>query len=281
MTDERDDLTDPVVLSASQGVVVTSRPPLTSDEVVDTVLGAVAITIETLRTGLAGRSPNSAVPLDAALELTWQSWSRSAQAITVAAQVAAPLGRILVDPPLVPRAIRPAALANEAAKSWRRRAPGVAAATAQFRGVVVNTVVDQMLTSINLTELVIRRVDLSRVVTTTLAQLDLTDIVVDQVDLSRVATEVLDRIDLDKVARDRMDLIGIADYIVEGIDLPDIIRSSTGSMASETLRTVRLQSIDADAAAQRLVDRVLVWRRARSVEAPDSSARKPDDEGAT
>ena len=78
-----------------------------------------------------------------------------------------------------------------------------------------------------------------------------------------------------------MDLIAIADYIVDGIDLPDIIRSSTGSMASETLRTVRLQSFDADAAAQRLVDRVLVWRRSRPVGSSPSSPPPTDDENAT
>ena len=107
-----------------------------------------------------------------------------------------------------------------------------------------------------------------------MSSVDLTEIVLTQVDLDRVVEAVLDRIDLDAVARDRMDLIGLADYIIDGIDLPGIIRGSTGSVASETVRTVRMKSIDADEAVQRVVDRVLLWRKGRAVDAPDADDAK-------
>ena len=50
--------------------------------------------------------------------------------------------------------------------------------------------------------------------------------------------------------------------------LPEIIRESTGSMASDVVRDVRMQSIDADVAIARLIDRILRRRRARRTDAP-------------
>lgn len=49
-------------------------------------------------------------------------------------------------------------------------------------------------------------------------------------------------------------------YGVDGIDLPEIIRRSTGSMASDVVRGVRLQTKEADQALSRLVDRLLLLR---------------------
>ena len=45
------------------------------------------------------------------------------------------------------------------------------------------------------------------------------------------------------------------------IDLPAIIRDSTGSMASETVRGVRMTGVSADDALSRAVDRALFRRR--------------------
>jgi hypothetical protein len=60
-----------------------------------------------------------------------------------------------------------------------------------------------------------------------------------------------------------MDLIALANEIIEGVDLPEIIRDSTGSMASETVKGVRMQGIGADQAVDRAIDRLLL-RRART-----------------
>ncbi|HVN12752.1 MAG TPA: hypothetical protein VMT69_11710 [Kineosporiaceae bacterium] len=134
----------------------------------------------------------------------------------------------------------------------------------------VRPVLDLVLDQIDLTDLVIHRVDLNRILDT----LDLTDLVIHRVDLNRVA-EALDlnrvargldvdavaaRLDIDAVIN-RVDLIGLAEYIVDGIDLPRIIRESTGSVASEGLREVRTRSIEADQALAQFVDRLLLRRR--------------------
>ncbi|MEO8330214.1 MAG: hypothetical protein ABI586_09430, partial [Candidatus Nanopelagicales bacterium] len=241
MTDQPGDTQSSAVLppvTTGEVVLVASAHPPAA--MADAILGVVAISLETLRAGFAGRLPKQSVPIDAALEVSWQVWSRSARTFEMAGRAAAPIGRFFVDPPMLPVAMRPVTLVNGAATSWRARLPHTLAATAQLRDTVVPSVLDQIVTSINLTELVLRRVDLARVVSSALKQLDLTDIVVEQVDLDRVANAVLDRVDLDKVARERMDLMALAAYVIEGIDLPEIIRESTGSVASETVRSVRM-----------------------------------------
>ncbi len=94
-----------------------------------------------------------------------------------------------------------------------------------------------------------RRLDIEAV----LDRMDLTQTVLKRVDLVRVVDAVLDQ----------MDLIALANEIIDGVDLPEIIRESTGSMASETVQGGRMQAIGADQAVGRAVDRLLL-RRARS-----------------
>jgi hypothetical protein len=94
-----------------------------------------------------------------------------------------------------------------------------------------------------------RRLDIEAV----LDRMDLTQTVLKRVDLVKVVDAVLDQ----------MDLIALANEIIDGVDLPEIIRESTGSMASETVQGVRMQGIGADQAVGRAVDRLLL-RHARS-----------------
>ena len=82
-----------------------------------------------------------------------------------------------------------------------------------------------------------------------------------------VAEEVVARLDLDAIIA-RIDLAGLAEEVIESIDLPEIIRESTGTVASEVVRGVRMQSIDADEAVARVVDRLFLRRRRRTTDAP-------------
>jgi 2,4-dienoyl-CoA reductase-like NADH-dependent reductase (Old Yellow Enzyme family) len=107
------------------------------------------------------------------------------------------------------------------------------------------------------------RLDIDAVI----ARLDLTEIVKRQVDVNEVAALVdLDaaatRLDIDAVV-DRIDLVGLAREVIAAIDLPEIIRESTGSMASETWRGVRMQGISGDDALARVVDRMRLHRGRR------------------
>jgi len=61
----------------------------------------------------------------------------------------------------------------------------------------------------------------------------------------------------------RLDLVGIAREVIDAIDLPNIVRDSTGTMASDLVRTVRVDGNHADDAVADLVDRVLHRARQR------------------
>ena len=126
---------------------------------------------------------------------------------------------------------------------------------------------------------IIDRVDLDAVVATVdldaaVARVDIAGII-DRVDLDAiVATVDLDaavaRVDLDAVI-DRIDVIGIVEEVLDVIDLPAIIRDSTGSMASETVRGARMTSITADDAISKAVDRALFRRRRKAADVNHSN----------
>jgi hypothetical protein len=133
---------------------------------------------------------------------------------------------------------------------------------------------DAIVDSIDI-DAIVRRVDISGVV----AQVDV-DAIARRIELDAIVARLdidalVDRIDVDAIVQ-RLDLVSLAEEVVNGIDLPEIIRESTGSMASEVVRDVRMQSIDADVAIARIVDRLIRRRRARRTEIsgkPDSSGR--------
>ena len=112
---------------------------------------------------------------------------------------------------------------------------------------------------------VIARIDLDEVV----ARVDL-DAAAARLDLERLVARidpdrVVERVDLD-AAISRLDLVALAREIIDGVDLPDIIRSSTGTMATEAVRSVRSETTRADDAVAGFVDRLL--RRSPSSAAP-------------
>jgi hypothetical protein len=154
-----------------------------------------------------------------------------------------------------------------------------AVALVDLDAVVSRVDIDAILKRVDLDEVaarldidaILNRVDLDEVaarldVDAVVARADL-DAVVNRIDLDAVAAKldvdaVVARADLDAVI-DRLDVIGIVEEVLEVIDLPAIIRDSTGSMASETVRGVRMTGITADDALSRAVDRALFRRRQR------------------
>lgn len=105
-------------------------------------------------------------------------------------------------------------------------------------------------------EAVIARVDLDAVaarldIEAVLDRLDLTGTVLTRVDLKTVVEHVLAQLNLP----------ALVEGVLDEIDLPEIIRDSTGTMASETVRGVRMQGVTADEAVTRVVDRLLLRRR--------------------
>lgn len=227
--------------------------------------------------------------------------------------VARPVGHLLLRPPGLPRRMQPGQWAEVVAGVGRSRRSVLAAEISRLLDLVVPAVVAETLRRADLTEQVVRYIDLDGVV----AAVDL-DEAVDRVDLDRAVARVdvgavvdrvdieailaavdveavVDRVDVDAVARrldldavvarldltelvlERVDLAAVAEAVlaaidlpavasgvIDEIDLPGIIRESSGSMASDTVRSARMQGIAADEAVGRAVDRLLLRRTPRS-----------------
>lgn len=251
--------------------------------------------------------PRAMLLLDAAVGLGVVTAGVGARGVRAAGAVVGPLARGLARPPGVPERYRPERLVRAAAA--RGRAGRLAARDEAVRAVhaLVPRIVDAVLDQIDLTRLVAGRVDLDALVSlvdvdAVVARADVDavvaranlDAILDRVDVDGIAA----RLDLDAVAArldvdaviDRVDLVGLTRDVLEAIDLPAIIQQSSGAMASETVRGLRLQSIDADDLVNRAVDRLLLRRGPRRTQAevllepvepaesPTQEPRPPGDE---
>lgn len=96
-----------------------------------------------------------------------------------------------------------------------------------------------------------------------LDRIDLTGVIVERVEIGRIISEV----DLDAVI-ERIDVAALARQIVDEIDLPEIIRESTGIVTSEAVVGLRMQGIQADERVSRVVNRMLQRNRGAATQAP-------------
>jgi hypothetical protein len=97
---------------------------------------------------------------------------------------------------------------------------------------------------------------LPEVVEIVLDHLDLTGLIIEHVSVDRI----LDSLDMTELIG-RMNLPAVVEKVLDDIDLPSIVRGSTGTLASETVVGVRVQSAEADALIDRTVARILPRRR--------------------
>jgi hypothetical protein len=137
------------------------------------------------------------------------------------------------------------------------RARSEATAT-QFFAVLIPEIAEGLLNSLDLTEIVVDRVDVDRLV----QEVDL-EAVVQGVDLNAAAS----RIDLDAMI-DRIDLVRIANYLMEELEIPEIIRESTSALAVESVEQLRVQGIRADRFVSHVLDRMVRRRDERDLEGP-------------
>lgn len=115
---------------------------------------------------------------------------------------------------------------------------------------------------------IVSRLDLDAIV----ARVEI-DQVVRRVDVQAVA----DSIDLQALVR-RLDLTAIAREVIEEIDLTQIIQDAMGSMTTETVGGIRVQSMNADRAISRLRERLLGRTGDGSGATPDAGQNDPMDQ---
>jgi hypothetical protein len=217
--------------------------------------------------------------------------------------VAGPLVTVVLDPPLLPARLHPRRAWDGAVRRGAALRTSATGRALKELDVLVPALTEQLLRRLDLDAVVTAHLDLDELVSSVdldaaaglldvdavAARLDVAA-VVDRVDLDAAAARldvdavarrldldlvldrldltgiVLDRVDLDAVVRavlDRVDLAALALEVIDAVDLPEIIRESTGSMASDTVRGARMQSIAADEAVARVRDRLLLRRSGR------------------
>jgi hypothetical protein len=203
--------------------------------------------------------------------------------------VAKPVANVCLRPPLVPPRWQPASWLADVGRRAAGRGRLAGEDLSAVLDLLVPAVTGQIVSRIDLTALVKQHVNLDAIVSTVdldaaAARLDI-DALLDRIDLNAVVAQRVDlnllvggvdldavaaRLDIDGVVRTvdldaviaRIDLVGLVEQVINAIDLPEIIRESTGSVASETVRGARMQGIAADDAIGRAVDRL--FRRGRT-----------------
>src|SRR4051794_32375001 len=85
-----------------------------------------------------------------------------------------------------------------------------------------------------------------------------------------VISNLMSRVDIAQLLEDNVDLDRLAMDVIAAVDLPRIIRESSGAVTSEAVRGVRAQSMEADQAISRVVDRMLLRRRGRTAVVDDT-----------
>ncbi len=129
-------------------------------------------------------------------------------------------------------------------------------------------VLEPVLDRVDITGIVLERVDLQRIVEAVLDRMDLTQIVLDRVDLQAVVESAIDSIDLNDIVRTKVDLAGIAEEVIDEVDLPEIIRESSTGVAAEFVDVGGMSAVSGDELVSRWVDRVLLRRQKRRTEVP-------------
>ena len=218
-----------------------------------------------------------------------------AKAIGAATEAVEPVASVAANPPLLGGLSRGAGSALRFLDgTWKAKEAGARSSAESFMRDLVPSVTTNALDQIDLNALIRERVDINAIaaeidldaliarvdinaivdrldmdrlverlpIEAVLARVDL-NAVADQLDVNRVA----ERLDLEAVVA-RIDLASLAQEVIDEIDLPEIIRDSSGAMASETVREVRILGIEADRFVAKVVDRILHRKRARDTSVP-------------
>jgi hypothetical protein len=225
--------------------------------------------------------------------------------------VGRPVAGALLRPPMLSPRYQPNTWLTGLARRGGKRRDELKRELTAMLDSMVPAVVAAVLQRVDLTETVKRYVDLDSIVAEVdldaaavrldldafLDRLDLTKIVKERVDLDDLVAVVdldkaVGRVDLDKVVArvdldavairidlealiDRIDLVGLAEGVIAEVDLPEIIRESTSSVASDTVRGVRMQGISGDEALGRAVGRLRLRRSRRPAAAPSLDGSPP------
>jgi hypothetical protein len=251
---------------------------------------------ETDRAAESGQDP-AATLIGAGLGAAVTATEAAATAAADAADAMAPVISWIIDPKFAKQATEVAGGATRVLDGqWKAAQAETLNAASSFLSVLVPEIVKGVMDQVDLTAMVRERVDVNAIVEdvdldrimervdidAVVAKVDM-DAIIDRVDVQRVIgtvdlNEVVDGVDIERIVErvdiisivDRLDLAAIAQEVIDDVDLPAIVRESSGAMASESVQTVRVQSMNADRLVSRIVDKVL-RREARDLDPPQET----------
>ncbi len=205
--------------------------------------------------------------VDAALGAAAMATSAAVSAIRYFARAAAPVSRIALHPPFVNERLHPARIMEALAVRGHEARISTDGDLNRIVAAVVPPVVDQVLSSLDLTALVLERVDIDTVVSAVdvVAIVDRVDIdaIVDRVDIAAI----VDRLDIDAIVR-QVDI----DAIVRQVDIDAIVdRIDIDAIAKRIDLDAIVERIDIDAIVSRvdldaIVDRVAIDAIAKRID---------------
>jgi hypothetical protein len=194
---------------------------------------------------------------DSALGLTALVGHLSGKAVRMLGPTVRPVVRLALRPPVVPARWQAPQVTAELRTKGGRLREDLVSTGGMLLDRLVPLLLEQVLRRVDVTEVVVTRVDL--------------DAVAAGLDVDAVAA----RLDVDAVVG-RVDLAAIAMQVIEAVDLPEVIRESSGAMASDTVREARMRGIAGDQAIGRVRDRLLPHRDRHRL--PAVAAPPPDGE---
>ena len=193
------------------------------------------------------------VATGAAIGFTMQMSEAAVRAATSFAETTGPFVSWMTNGSTVRRGRNDVEARAEALNDrWTKERPASEEAASSFAGRLLPELTGAILDKLDLTQIAIDHLDIDRIL--------------DSVDLDAV----IDRVDLNAVIH-RVDLAGIATEVIGEIDLPELIRESTGAVTSETVRAVRMRSVEADLFMGRIIDRLLMRKAANAGPEDDGS----------
>jgi hypothetical protein len=280
---ERDPLGGPKAESGpTAGAAADERPPSPTEDLaallvqsvrvaVGAVVAAGAIGTEIVRRTLGqetgrrtedGGPPLPVLATGAALGFAVEAATRTASALSRTVRTFAPWGSWFVSATGVRAPARQQA--ERLNSRWLEVSPVAQEAAAAFARELAPEVTRALLDQIDLTDVVVERVDLERIV----EGLDI-NAVAARIDLDAIASKIdvdaiVARVDLEAAVR-RLDTAQLAREVIDELDLYTVLRESTEGVTSEAVDDLRYGAVDADRAIARVVDRIF-RRRARSAE---------------
>ena len=231
-------------------------------QAVAAVFGATSLAAEVLLRALAearpgprgeGRPwPGAVDAVDLAFGLGWQVTTMVGRVGARTVRVAQPAVALALDPPLLPRAVRPVRLMHQLRSGWLAERPQTVQALASWSGAAAPLA----------TEVATSLVDVERVTAVVLSRVDVTALVgdvVDRVDVGEVSARVLERVDVDALlakAVDRIDLQALVQQVLSRLDLNAVVPAALSGIDLQPLSRDVIDRLDVASLAADALDQI-------------------------